>query len=70
MIRTTTFYALWICYFIGCLAGLMALERREADIAGAHLMDSESGKFNLPYVERLMPNEVVVLINLVQRRQG
>lgn len=25
MLRTTSFYALWACYFIGCLAGLMAI---------------------------------------------
>jgi len=25
MVRTTSFYALWACYFIGCLAGLMAV---------------------------------------------
>lgn len=25
MCRTPAFYALWICYFIGCLAGLMAI---------------------------------------------
>lgn len=25
MLKTTTFYALWTCYFIGCLAGLMAI---------------------------------------------
>ena len=25
MLRTPAFYALWICYFIGCLAGLMAI---------------------------------------------
>ncbi|MDD1653480.1 MAG: OFA family MFS transporter [Methanomicrobiales archaeon] len=25
MLRSTSFYALWICYFIGCLAGLMAI---------------------------------------------
>ncbi len=25
MIRTGRFYSLWICYFIGCLAGLMAI---------------------------------------------
>jgi len=25
MIRTPTFYGLWFCYFIGCLAGLMAI---------------------------------------------
>jgi MFS transporter, OFA family, oxalate/formate antiporter len=25
MLRTRAFYALWVCYFIGCLAGLMAI---------------------------------------------
>lgn len=25
MVRTRSFYALWACYFIGCLAGLMAV---------------------------------------------
>lgn len=25
MLRTTAFYGLWVCYFIGCLAGLMAI---------------------------------------------
>jgi MFS family permease len=25
MVRTSSFYALWVCYFIGCLAGLMAI---------------------------------------------
>jgi molybdate-binding protein/DNA-binding transcriptional regulator YhcF (GntR family) len=56
--------------FVGSLAGLAALECREADIAGAHLLDEESGQFNIPFVKRLMPNETVVLMNLVQRVQG
>jgi MFS family permease len=25
MLKTSSFYALWACYFIGCLAGLMAI---------------------------------------------
>lgn len=56
--------------FVGSLAGLMALESGEADIAGAHLMDAETGEFNIPFVKRLMPNETVIIINLVQRVQG
>ena len=56
--------------FVGSLAGLMALEYREADIAGSHLVDRESGEFNIPFIRRLMPNEAVVLVNLVQRMQG
>ena len=56
--------------FVGSLAGLMALEQGEADIAGAHLLDNDSGEFNVPFIRRLMPNDTVVLINLMQRVQG
>ena len=56
--------------FVGSLAGLVALECGEADIAGAHLLDERSGEFNIPFVRRLMSNETVVVINLVQRVQG
>ena len=56
--------------FVGSLAGLMALERNEADIAGAHLFDEETAEYNISYVKKLMPNETVILLNLVQRIQG
>jgi MFS transporter, OFA family, oxalate/formate antiporter len=25
MLKSSSFYGLWACYFIGCLAGLMAI---------------------------------------------
>ncbi len=56
--------------FVGSLAGLVALECGEADIAGAHLLDDESGEFNIPFVRRLMSNETIVLMTLMQRLQG
>lgn len=56
--------------FVGSLAGLVAVECRKADIAGIHLMDEDTGEYNIPFVRRLMPNETVVLVNLVQRYQG
>lgn len=56
--------------FIGSLGGLMALARGEADIAGSHLWDENTGTYNVPFVERVLPNRRVVLLNLVQRIQG
>ncbi len=56
--------------FVGSLGGLVALECGEADIAGAHLLDEESGQFNIPFIRRLMPSETVAVMNLVQRIQG
>jgi molybdate-binding protein/DNA-binding transcriptional regulator YhcF (GntR family) len=56
--------------FVGSLSGLMALKRREADIAGTHLIDTDTGVYNIPYIKKLFPSETVILINLVQRMQG
>jgi putative molybdopterin biosynthesis protein len=56
--------------FVGSLAGLVALECGGADIAGAHLYENESGQFNIPFVRKLLPNEAIAIMNLVQRVQG
>jgi molybdate-binding protein/DNA-binding transcriptional regulator YhcF (GntR family) len=55
---------------VGSLAGLIALERGEAEVAGCHLLDEESGEYNLPFVRRILPGEEVVLVTLVHRQQG
>ncbi|MFQ5880892.1 MAG: molybdopterin biosynthesis protein [Candidatus Methylomirabilales bacterium] len=55
---------------VGSLAGLLALKRGEAHMAGSHLLDEETGEYNLPYVERLLPGEKVVVLTLVHRDQG
>ncbi len=56
--------------FIGSLGGLMAVARGEADIAGAHLWDEATGQYNIPFVQKVLPNRPVVLLNLVKRLQG
>ena len=56
--------------FIGSLGGLMALARGEADVAGTHLWDEITGAYNVPFVQRVLPNRKVMLLNLVQRVQG
>jgi putative molybdopterin biosynthesis protein len=55
---------------VGSLAGLLALKRAEAHMAGSHLLDEETGEYNLPYVARLLPGERVVVLTLVYRDQG
>jgi molybdate-binding protein len=56
--------------FIGSLGGLMAVARGEADIAGAHLWDEATGQYNIPFVQKVLPNRSVILLNLVKRLQG
>ncbi len=55
---------------LGSLGGLMALRRREAHFAGAHLLDPESGEYNLAYIERYLPEVSIVVVALVYREQG
>ena len=35
---------------VGSLGGLMALKRYEAHIAGTHLLDEETGEYNISYI--------------------
>ena len=54
----------------GSLGGLVALKRGEAHLAGAHLLDTESGEYNLSYVREYLPDRPVRIITLVGRTQG
>lgn len=55
---------------VGSMGGLMALKKSEAHIAGTHLLDEDTGEYNVPFVKRLFPEGGVILINLVYRQQG
>jgi putative molybdopterin biosynthesis protein len=55
---------------VGSLGGLSALKRGEAHCAGTHLLDEETGDYNVSYIKRLLAGRPVVLVNLVYREQG
>lgn len=56
--------------YVGSLEGLIALWRGDAMLAGAHLLDEESGAYNLPIVRRLFPGQSLCLVTLAERQQG
>jgi len=55
---------------VGSTGGLMALKRGIAHVAGSHLLDPETGVYNITYIRRLIPDVPVKGINLVWRQQG
>ena len=55
---------------VGSLGGLVALRRREAHLAGSHLLDTETGGYNESYVRQYLPDRTVKLVTLVNREQG
>lgn len=55
---------------VGSLGGLLAVKKRTAHFAGAHLLDTVTGDYNLSYIQRYLPEMPVVLVTLVHRWQG
>ncbi len=55
---------------LGSIGGLIALGRGDSHIAGSHLLDPESGEFNLSYIEEYLPGQGVAVIGLANRQQG
>jgi putative molybdopterin biosynthesis protein len=55
---------------VGSLGGLVALRRGEAHLAGSHLLDPETGEFNLSYIRQYLPDTPVVVVGMVGREQG
>ncbi len=55
---------------VGSMGGLLALKRKEAHLAGTHLLDEETGQYNVSYIKKLLPDAGIVLVNLVYRTQG
>jgi putative molybdopterin biosynthesis protein len=55
---------------VGSQGGLVALRRGEAHLAGSHLLDPETGEYNLTYIRQYLPGVPVKVVALVEREQG
>jgi putative molybdopterin biosynthesis protein len=55
---------------VGSLGGLVALRRGEAHLAGSHLLDPDTGEYNLKYIHQYLPDSRVRLVVWAGREQG
>jgi len=55
---------------VGSLGGLVALKRGESHLAGSHLLDPETGEYNLSYIRQYLPGVPVKVYGFVGRQQG
>jgi len=55
---------------VGSLGGLMALRKGICHISGSHLLDTETGEYNISYIKRYLKNIKVGVFHLVLRDQG
>ncbi len=54
----------------GSMGGIMAVKRREAHLAGIHLLDENDGSYNTSFVKKYFPDGGVRLIEGTGREQG
>jgi putative molybdopterin biosynthesis protein len=55
---------------VGSLEGLVALRQGVTHLTSCHLLDIESGEYNIPYVRHFFPDRNMTLITLAYRQQG
>lgn len=55
---------------VGSQGGLVALRRGEAHLAGSHLLDPQTGEYNIPYLKQYLPGAPVKVVGFVRREQG
>lgn len=54
----------------GSTEGLGSLDKGFTDIAWSHLLDPETGEYNIPYLDKLLPHVKAVVVNLFYRELG
>ena len=55
---------------VGSMGGIMAIRRGEAHAAGCHLLDTDTGEYNLAFMKKYFPRGDVKLVTCVGRQQG
>ena len=55
---------------VGSMGAIMAIRRGEAHFGGTHLLDEDSGTYNVPFIKRFLRDTPLSLINLCYREQG
>ncbi|MEK8126512.1 helix-turn-helix transcriptional regulator [Paenibacillus filicis] len=54
----------------GSLDSLIAMYQGQADIVSTHLLDGDTGEYNVPYIRKLLAGFSYVVVNLVSRSAG
>jgi putative molybdopterin biosynthesis protein len=55
---------------VGSQGGLIALKRGEAHLAGSHLLDPETGEYNISHIRYYLNDDPVRIFGFVGRQQG
>lgn len=56
--------------YAGSLDSLIAMYQGESDIVSTHLLDGDTGEYNLPYIRRLLTGLSYIVVHLLTRSAG
>jgi putative molybdopterin biosynthesis protein len=56
--------------FNGSMDSLVSMYRGESDIVSMHLLDGDSGEYNLPYIRKLFVGQSYIVVRLLSRAAG
>ncbi|WP_334073829.1 MULTISPECIES: helix-turn-helix transcriptional regulator [Paenibacillus] len=54
----------------GSLDGLISMYQGNSDIVSTHLLDGDTGEYNLPYINKILTGHSYLVINLLLRQAG
>jgi putative molybdopterin biosynthesis protein len=55
---------------VGSMGGLIAIKRGETHIAGTHLLDEDTGEYNISYIQKQLADIPLQLVTFAHREQG
>lgn len=55
---------------VGSMGGILSMKRGECHIAPIHLLDEETGEYNIFYVRRYFKDKKMVIVKGIKRKQG
>ncbi|WP_308639939.1 helix-turn-helix transcriptional regulator [Paenibacillus silvisoli] len=56
--------------FVGSMDSLISMYRGESDIVSTHLLDGDTGTYNLPYIRKLLVGKPLIVVHLLARTAG
>jgi putative molybdopterin biosynthesis protein len=56
--------------YVGSLNSLISMYRGEADVVSTHLLDGDTGEYNVSYVRKILAGHRYVMVNLLSRWAG
>lgn len=55
---------------VGSMGGILSMRKKESHIAPIHLLDENSGEYNISYIKKYFKDEKMALIKGIKREQG